>query len=182
MITIYIHLADGFEEMEAVIPLDVWRRAGYQVKTVSITGQLAVTGSHHITLLADQLFEDTDYQLADMLFLPGGIPGATTLDEHQGLAKQIRFFAAEGKYLAAICAAPLVFGHKDLLHGKKATCFPGFEKELKGAVVTSMPVEIDGNLITGKGAGAAMALALEVVAEISGQDAANELSAKMQVP
>jgi len=181
MFKILVHLADGFEEMEAVIPIDVWRRAGYSVRSVSITGQLKVTGSHHISLLADQLFEDTRYDEADMIFLPGGIPGANELDRHTGLSFQIEQFNAQGKYLAAICAAPLVLGHKGLLKGRKATCFPGFEKELIGAEISSLPVVTDGKIITGKGAGAAMALALEVIAELSGQQAANELSAKMQV-
>jgi 4-methyl-5(b-hydroxyethyl)-thiazole monophosphate biosynthesis len=182
MIRILVHLADGFEEMEAIVPADVWRRAGYIVRLVSVTGRLKVTGSHNISVMADQLFEDTDYNDADMIFLPGGMPGTSTLDGHKGLCDEIRKFDSKGKYLAAICAAPSVLGHLGLLKGKKATCFPGFEKELIGATVSSLPVEIDGKIITGKGAGAAMALALEVIAEISGQNFANELSAKMQVP
>ena len=128
MKTILVHLAIGFEEMEAIVPVDVWRRAGFVVYTVSITGDKIVTGSHNISVVADLLFEEVKYDDADMIFLPGGMPGASNLDAHKGLQKKILEFGQKEKYMAAICAAPLVLGHNNLLKGKKATCFPGYEK------------------------------------------------------
>lgn len=181
MTKILVHLADGFEEMEAVIPIDVWRRAGYDVETVAIGNEPSVCGAHHITLLADRLFEDTNYENADMIFLPGGIPGATNLDAHEGLQKEIINFNKANKTLGAICAAPLVLGHNNLLKNRKATCFPGFEKELYNAEYTGSAVQVDGNIITGKGAGVAFEFALEVVKHFSGNAAATELAKKMQM-
>lgn len=181
MTKILVHLADGFEEMEAIIPVDVWRRAGFDVKTVSISTNLKVTGAHQITVIADQLFETGSYDNADMIFLPGGIPGATNLDAHHGLRQQILSFNRVGKTLGAICAAPLVLGHNHVLKGKKATCFPGFEKELYGAELSVMSVQTDGNIITGRGAGVALEFALVVVANFKGKAYANELAKKIQV-
>lgn len=179
---ILVHLANGFEEIEAVIPIDVWRRAGYLVNTVSIEDGLAVNGSHNITIIADWLFNETSYDDADMIFLPGGMPGAANLNAHIGLKEKINQFYMQGKYLSAICAAPLVFGHSGLLEGKKATCYPGFEKELFGAKVTGNTIEHDGKIITGKGPGASFALALKVVSLFSGEGKAKELAEKMQLP
>jgi protein deglycase len=181
MITILVQLADGFEEMEALIPVDVWRRAGFTVKMVAISNQLTITGSHQIRVMADQLFEETNYQQADMIFLPGGMPGASNLDAHDGLRNQLINFHQQGKTLGAICAAPLVLGHNQILQHKKATCFPGFEKELYGAEITGAPVEVDGKVITGKGAGVALEFALEVVKQFKGEQFAIDLARKMQV-
>lgn len=181
MTKILVHLANGFEEMEALIPVDVWRRAGFEVATVSITESTEVTGAHQIKIIADQLFENTDYSEADMIFLPGGMPGAKNLDLHEGLRKQLLSFEKEGKVLGAICAAPLVFGHNKLLEGKNATCFPGFEQELYGANHTGASVETDGQIVTGKGAGVAMEFALNVVARFKDKTFADELAKKMQV-
>ena len=177
---ILVHLAEGFEEMEAIIPVDVWRRAGFWVQTVSITSRLEVKGAHDIRVLADQLFEETNYDDADMIFLPGGMPGATNLDAHKGLRKQLIAFAEKGKILGAICAAPLVLGHNNLLNGKKATCYPGYEKELLNAQFTGKLVQFDQNLITGKGAGVAFEYALQIVAHFIDKKTAVELASKMQ--
>jgi len=181
MKTIIVHLADGFEEMEAFIPVDIWRRAGFTVFTVSITGNKTVTGSHAIPVIADLLFEETDYNSADMLFLPGGMPGASNLDAHKGLREELIEFGKKGKYLTAICAAPFVLGHNNLLKNKRATCFPGYEKELIGAIFTGNSVEIDGNIITAKGAGVAFEMAMKVTERFKGRDFTMELSKKMQV-
>ncbi|MCF8359134.1 MAG: DJ-1/PfpI family protein [Prolixibacteraceae bacterium] len=178
---ILVHLANGFEEMEAIIPIDVWRRAGYAVHTVSLEEGLAVNGAHNISIIADWLFCEAVYDDADMIFLPGGMPGAANLNAHKGLKEKINQFYMQGKYLSAICAAPLVLGHSGLLEGKKATCYPGFEKELFGAKVTGNPVEQDGKIVTGKGPGAAFELALKVVTVFSGEEKASELAAKMQL-
>lgn len=181
MKTILVHLATGFEEMEALVPVDIWRRAGFDVFTVSVTGNKIVTGSHNIPVVADLLFEEVVYNDADMIFLPGGMPGASNLDAHTELKKKILEFDQKGKYLAAICAAPLVLGHNNLLKGKKATCFPGYEKELFGATITGSNVEFDGNIITAKGAGVAFEFAMRVVELFKGRDFGLQLAAKMQV-
>jgi protein deglycase len=181
MKTILVHLATGFEEMEALVPVDVWRRAGFTVYTVSVTGDKIVTGSHNISVVADLLFEEAEYNDTDLIFLPGGMPGASNLDAHKGLQKKILEFDQSGKYLAAICAAPLVLGHNNLLKGKKATCFPGYEKELFGATITGSSVEFDGNMITAKGAGVAFEFSLRVVVLFKGKDFGLQLAAKMQV-
>ncbi|MCF8361417.1 MAG: DJ-1/PfpI family protein [Prolixibacteraceae bacterium] len=181
MTRIAIHLANGFEEMEAIVPADVWRRAGFQVELVSITNDLQVYGSHDINVLADKTFEQADYTKFDMIYLPGGVTGANNLDNHEGLEKQLKIFAESDKVIGAICAAPLVLGHKNLLKGKKATCFPGFEDELLGAEIMGESIVTDGKIITGKGAGVAMQFALTVVAYFRGQKVADELAAKMQV-
>jgi 4-methyl-5(b-hydroxyethyl)-thiazole monophosphate biosynthesis len=181
MKTILVHLATGFEEMEALVPVDVWRRAGFDIQTVSIMGNKIVTGAHNISVVADLLFDEVDYDYADMIFLPGGMPGASNLDAHKGLQKKILEFNRKGKYLAAICAAPLVLGHNNLLKNKRATCFPGFEKELYGATITGSNVEFDDNIITAKGAGVAFELAMKVTEMFKGRDFTMQLAAKMQV-
>ena len=179
---ILVHLATGFEEIEALAPVDIWRRAGFQVETISVTGNKTIVGSHNIPVVADLLFEEADYSTADMIFLPGGMPGASNLDAHNGLKEKLLLFNEQGKYLVAICAAPLVLGHNNLLKGKKATCFPGYEKELFGAETTGSSVVTDGKIITGKGAGVAIELALEVVAIFKGKEEAKTLARKMQIP
>ena len=121
---IFIHLAEGFEEIEAITAADVLRRAGLDTRLVSVTGNRAVTGTHGIVLEADMLFEEADYSECNMIVLPGGLPGAYNLRDHQGLEKKIKEFASEGKGIAAICAAPLVLGAHGILEGKKATIYP----------------------------------------------------------
>jgi len=176
---IAVHLAEGFEEIEAVSIIDVLRRSGMEVITVSTTGMGKVTGSHHITILADQLFEEVDYNLVDMIVLPGGMPGAKNLNNHHELKKQILQFSKKNKPLGAICAAPLVFGQLGILKGKKTTCFPGFEDYLEGANHTGAATEVDGNIITGKSAGVALKFALKIVEFFKGKDLADELAKKM---
>src|SRR5690554_5279704 len=131
--TVTVHLAEGFEEIEAVSIIDVLRRAGIETLIVSVTGKKEVTGSHNITITADSLFEDIDYSQIKMIVLPGGMPGAQHLKEHDALGKQIIKFNNEGKPVGAICAAPIVLGGLGLLKNKKATCYPGFEEQLEGA-------------------------------------------------
>ena len=181
MKTIFVFLADGFEEIEALTPVDVLRRAGLSVRTVSVMDGQVVTGAHGVPVQADLLFDEVNPEDAEMLLLPGGMPGATNLDAHQGLGGLIVKFAEAGKPLAAICAAPLVFGNRGLLAGKKATCYPGFEGYLKGAEYTAAPVETDDNIITGKGPGAAMDFAFAIVEKYCGIDKVNELKQGMMV-
>lgn len=178
-ISVAVHLADGFEEIEAVAIIDVLRRAGFDVKTISVTGKTEVSGSHQIKIITDELFEKIDYETIDMIILPGGMPGSKNLNEHAGLRKQILNFNEKGKYLGAICAAPLVFGNLGILKNKKATCYPGYENQLHGAVVTGENTEVYGNIITGKGAGVAIDFALKIVETLKGELFATELARKM---
>lgn len=172
---IYTFLASGFEEVEALGPIDVCRRAGLEVKTVSITDELAVEGAHGVKIIADSMFADNDYSDADMLFLPGGMPGAANLDAHEGLRKVILAQNETGKPLAAICAAPMVYGNLGLLNGKNATCYPGFDKYLEGANYTAALVEKDGVIFTGKGPAAALELGYTIVEHFKGASVAEAL-------
>lgn len=176
---IVVPLAEGFEEIEAVTIIDVLRRADMEVIVVSITGNLNINGAHNIKIITDQLFENVNFEKVEMIVLPGGIPGATNLNEHPGLQKQILNFYENKKPLAAICAAPLVFGNLGILKDKTATCYPGFEKQLLGANTTGKNVELSGNIITGKGAGVAIEFALKIVEMFMGKEYADELARKM---
>ncbi len=153
---IYIFLAEGFEEIEALAPLDILRRAGEEVRLVSVNDILVVSGCHGVQLVADELISEVDLSAADIMVLPGGLPGATNLDACAPLREALVAHHAAGKRICAICAAPLVLGHLGLLRGVRATCYPGFETELEGANYTASLVETDGLFITGKGPGAAM--------------------------
>ena len=181
MKTMYVFLADGFEEIEALAPVDVMRRAGLSVTTVSVTGNLVVQGAHGIPVVADAAFDKLDYADAALLFLPGGLPGATNLEAHAGLGKLLVTKAGEeGVVVSAICAAPLVLGGLGILQGKQATCYPGFENTMKGATYTAAKVTVDGDIITACGPGAAWGLGFTFVEHFCGADIANELRQGMQ--
>ena len=173
---IYLFLANGFEEIEALCPLDLLRRAGLQVTTVGIGGDL-ITGSHGISVHAD--IPDTMYRDSkpDMVILPGGMPGSKNLDESRIVDSALRAAASSGGYLAAICAAPMVLGKRGYLEGKNATCFPGFEEYLKGATLAPEGVRVvtDGKVITAAGMGVALEFGLALVRVLKGNDAAEEL-------
>ena len=171
-----VQLADGFEEIEAVSIIDVLRRAGISTITVSITGRYEVDGAHGIKIKADKLFDEVNFDLTDMIVLPGGMPGAKNLNNHAGIRDQILKFYNSEKRLAAICAAPLIFGGLGILKNKTATCFPGFEGQLTGANVTGAEVEVSGNVITGKGPGVAIKFALEIVKTLKGESLAAQLA------
>lgn len=177
-----IFFAEGFEEIEAISIVDVLRRASINVTTISITGNTQVTGSHDISVITDKIFETVDLSIYDILILPGGMPGAKNLNNHDELKKLILEFNQSGKLLGAICAAPLVFGQAGILKGKKVTCYPGFEDYLKGAKITGTATEVDGNIITGRGAGVAIDFALKIVEQLKNKELAKELAAKMIVP
>ena len=138
---IYLFFAEGTEEVEALAVVDIVRRAGLPIQIVSVTGDLLVKSSHDVHIKADVLFEDADLENASLFVLPGGLPGAYNLYEHAGLRKAIQKRYDAGEPLAAICAAPLVYGRMGLLKGLKATCYPGFDKELEGAEYTGKLVE-----------------------------------------
>jgi len=178
---ITIHLAEGFEEIEAVTIIDVLRRAGLNAVTVSVTGNRMVKGSHQIEMKADFLFEEVDYKMGEMIVLPGGMPGSKNLNEHEGLKSQIVEYHKTGKYLAAICAAPIVFGNLGILKGKRAVCYPGYETHLIGAEVRNVSYIIDNNIITGRGVGAALQFSLEIVRIMKGEESAIHLRKAMLV-
>lgn len=169
MITVF--LATGFEEVEAIAPVDILRRAGLDTRTVSIEDSLVVKGAHGIPVQADMKLDQVDFAQVELMVLPGGLPGATNLDACAPLCEALKRHAAAGGAVAAICAAPLVLGHLGLLKGKRATCYPGVESELEGAHCTGALVEVDGNTITGKGPAAAMEFGFALVELLRDQEA-----------
>ncbi|MDD6124829.1 MAG: DJ-1/PfpI family protein [Paraprevotella sp.] len=169
MITVF--LANGFEEVEAITPVDIMRRAGLDVRTVSIYDSPMVTGAHKVPIQADMVFCQVDFSQVDLIVLPGGLPGSTNLDACEPLCQAIKKHTEGGKPVAAICAAPLVLGHLGLLVGRKATCYPGVEPELTGATCTGAMVEVDGNIITGKGPAAAFEFGYTLVEQLKSPEA-----------
>ena len=171
----YVFLATGFEDIEAIAPVDIMRRAGLEVQTVSITGEEIVTSAHGVGIASDLLLSDVDFSSAEMLVLPGGLPGSTNLDACKPLTEAIKRHFESGGPIAAICAAPLVYGHLGLLKGRRATCYPGVERELTGATYTAAIVERDGNIITGKGPAAAFEFGYTIVDFFLGEGASQPL-------
>lgn len=175
---VYEFLADGFEEIEALATVDILRRADIEVKTVSVTGKKEVAGAHGIAVLADILFEEMD-ENANLLILPGGMPGTLNLQAHTSLCDMLVKAAADKTYIAAICAAPSVFGGLGLLKGKKAICYPGFEDKLEGAEIADKPVVISDNIITSKGAGTAHLFGFALVSLLKDEQTAETLKKGM---
>ena len=181
MAKVYEFLANGFEEIEALAPVDILRRGGVDIHTVSIIGSANVESSHGVTVVADQVFTTpADYADADMLLLPGGMPGATNLNAFEPLRQLLTEHHAQGKRIGAICAAPMVLGSLGLLAGRRATCSPGFEKYLTGATYTATLFEEDGNIITGEGPAATLPYAYQILSYFVGGEAVAELQVKMQ--
>lgn len=171
-----VFLAEGFEEIEALTVVDICRRCGLEVETVSVTEERMVEGSHGVGVRADKVFSQADVPGYGMLVLPGGMPGTRNLEAHEGLMAQVDAFHKAGRYLAAICAAPSILGHRGILRGRKACCYPGFENQLEGAQVTQGPVEVDGHVITSRGMGTAADFALAVAGIFCGQEKAREVA------
>ena len=176
MSKVLIFMAEGHEEIEALTVVDLLRRAGIDIYTVSITGEKKVTGSHGIITVCDKLIETVNFDDADMLVLPGGMPGTFHLGECELLMDQVHGFNTSKKGLAAICAAPTVFGKAGLLEGKTATCYPGMEGDLKGANTSTDAVCHDGHIITSRGMGTAIPFALEIIRTFQGDEAAEKLA------
>ena len=168
-------LADGFEEIEGLTVVDILRRASVYVDTVSITEDYMVRGAHGINVQTEDLFQEVDFTEFDMVVLPGGMPGTTNLNEHGGVKRVVRDFAENGRYVAAICAAPSILGGLGLLKGKRAACSPSVEDKLSGAVITKVPVVVDGNIITSRGMGTAIDFALKLVDVLAGRAKAEEI-------
>lgn len=173
---VLIHLAPGFEEIEAITTIDILRRASIDTQVVSVCDCLQVTGAHGIEVRADITFRRTDYESAGMIVLPGGLPGSHNLAKHDKLNEKIKAHHAQGKWLAAICAAPLVYGRLGLLEGEEAICYPSFEGELKGANILDKIVVVSGQFITAKGPGVSMDFALEIVKQIKGEETAKQVA------
>lgn len=176
---VYVFLANGFEEIEAIAPIDVFRRAGLDLTTVSVTGDQLVEGAHGLTVAADCLFGEIDFEGEFLLFLPGGMPGTLNLEAHEGLRLLIGQHADKGQKIAAICAAPSILGKMGLLKGKEAICYPGFESYLAGATVSEHSVVQSGTLFTAKGPGVAIDFALKLVEDLCGKELAAEVATGM---
>ena len=180
MIKVFAFLADGLEEVECLAVVDVLRRSGIEVTLVSITGSREITGSHNIRFRADTLFEEVSADEADVLFLPGGMPGTKTLQAHEGLAAAIKKANKQGRRIAAICAAPSILGALGLLKGRTATCYPGFEEFLTGVSYTSQGVVTDGNITTARGLGYALDLGLELIRLLQGPQQSGKIKEAIQ--
>ena len=171
-----IFLATGFEETEAVETIDVLRRRGIDVMISSVTGSKTVTGAHGISIKSDVLFNEMEYNDIDAFVLPGGMPGSSNLNAYIPLKELLISKYKEEKIIAAICAAPLVLGGLGLLKGRSVTCYPGFESKLIGATPSGGPVEVDGNIITGKGPGLVFHFGLAIVKALKGTSVAEEVA------
>ena len=172
-------LADGFEEIEALTPLDMLRRAGVNVASVSISDELAVTGAHGITVIADVTKDSLELSCIELAIFPGGMPGAKNLDESEFTSRLIKAVLANGGRLAAICAAPMILGKRGLLKGKRACCYPGFENELLGAEISYEPCVTDGNITTARGMGAALDFAEELISLIKDKETCRKISSSI---
>jgi len=177
---VYVMLADGFEEIEALTVVDVLRRVNINTYTVSIGTDRMVTGSHKIPVIADLLISEADFEAADMIVLPGGMPGSVNLFNNITLEKAIDGMVSRKKWIAAICAAPFILGKRGYLKGKEAICYPGFEKDLAGANIKDKKVVISDNFITSKGPGTALDFALAIVSVLRDEKTSDTLRAGMQ--
>ena len=173
-----IFLTTGFEEIEALATIDIMRRGGVDIRSVSLVDDKIVASGRNISVIADYMFEEVDIDVAQMLILPGG---TVKINEHDGLKNKIVEFAKNNKLLAAICAAPMVFGELRLLKGKKATCYPGFEKHLIDAEIIEQPVVVDGNITTARAAGFTANFALELLSQLKGKEVADDIANKMLI-
>ena len=177
---LYMFLADGFEEVEAIAALDVIRRAGLEIKTVGVNSD-TVKGSHNIPVICDTTADKISFdETVAGIILPGGMPGTTNLMNNDIVNKFIDLCYENNKLICAICAAPMILGRKGLLHGKEAVCFPGFEDELKGAVISEKYICNSDKIITAKGMGSAIKFGLEIVAELTDINTADKLMATLQ--
>lgn len=172
---VYIFLADGFEETEAIAPADILRRGGADVKTVSVTENIQVKGSHGIYINADITGAEVDLKNAEAVVLPGGMPGTLNLEKSKYVTEAIDYCIDNDLYVCAICAAPSILGHKGILNGKSAVCYPGFENELLGANVKNTLICADGKIITGRGPGAAIDFGLEILKHLKGVETAKKV-------
>ena len=172
-----IFFADGCEECEVLLTVDILRRAGAEAVMAAVSDGLTIKSSHGVTLLCDVAAGEADYDSADMLVLPGGIPGTYALADSPVVERELRSFAAQGKKIAAVCAAPYVLAKYGLLDGKKAIAHKKFRDRLAGAIVTEREVVVDGNVTTAWGLGASIPFALELARQLQGEEAAGHVRA-----
>ena len=179
MSNICIFFATGFEEIEALTVVDILRRADITAEMVSVTGEREVTGSHGISVKMDKLLEEVDFDKTDMIVLPGGMPGTVNLEACKPLMDRVDEFYQKDKYIAAICAAPSIFGHKGILKGRKACSNPNFESHLEGADVKQEPAIVDGHIITSRGMGTAIPFGLAILEQLAGKEAVVQMRQKI---
>lgn len=180
---VYVLLAEGFEEIEAISTIDILKRGGVEVTAVSIGTHLQVTGAHHIKVMADALIGEAALdETVEAVILPGGMPGTTHLDESRDVDRLLHDAVKKELLVAAVCAAPLVLGKRGFLKGKRATCFPGFEDYLKGAILSENRVEHDGNFITSRSAGTAAYFAFEILKVLKNEAIADKVKMSMIYP
>ena len=178
---VYVFLAEGFEDVEALIPVDVWRRGGLDVVTVSITDFQTVQSAHGVNIEADTTFEQCDFSDADLLFLPGGMPGASNLFAHKGVCEAVKNQHLSGHKVAAICASPaVVLAPLGVLDGKRATCYPGFEEALTKSHYTGALITVDDNVTTGEGPAAAFPFAYELLGQMTSPQEALQIADGMR--
>ncbi len=176
---IYMFLADGFEEIEALATLDVLRRGGVEISTVGV-GKTDITGAHNIKVIADLSETDVDYDAFEGVVLPGGLPGTTNLEKCETVQKTLDVAYETDKLICAICAAPSILGHKGFLKDKEAICFPGFEKELIGAKLSKKRVVADDGIVTAIGAGASFEFGFKILEILKGKEVADNLKTAMK--
>ncbi|MBR3738764.1 MAG: DJ-1/PfpI family protein [Eubacterium sp.] len=176
---VYVFLADGFEIIEALAPVDVMKRAGIEVKTIGV-GSKVITSSCGVPVVCDSEIADFDFYNVEAIVLPGGMPGTLNLENNETVQKAIDNAVNINVPVCAICAAPSILGHKGLLNGKNAVCFPGFEEALEGAEIADEFVVCDGNFITAKGAGVCIDFGLEIVKKIKGEETALAIKNQIQ--
>jgi len=178
---VYVFMADGFEDVEAMIPVDVLRRGGLNVVTVSVSDTQLVESAHGVQMMADVLFDNCNFNDADLLLLPGGMPGAKNLVDHKGLCQLLIDQVAAGRRVAAICAAPaVVLGQLGLLKGRRATCYPGFEQYLGDVFYTGELFTVDGNITTGEGPAAAFPFAYSLLTQLTDRKTASQVAVGMR--
>ena len=176
---VYVFLADGFEIIEALSPVDMLRRAKIETKLVGVTGEI-VTSSCGVAVKTDMQIDEFDFYDVEAVVLPGGMPGTLNLENNQAVQKIIDNANNTNSFICAICAAPSILGHKGLLSGKEATCFPGFEDALDGASLSEKYVVTDGKFITARGAGVSVDFGLEIVKQLRGEELSDEIRSQIQ--
>lgn len=170
-----VFFADGFEECEGLIVVDILRRAGVNVLTASIMGRKEITSSHNVTIQADVLVEHVDFSEVDLIVLPGGLPGTVYLSENEVVKKQCQIFA-EDKLVSAICAAPSILASLGIINSRPVTCHPAFETKMADAIITHDPVTVSDNIITGQGLGAAIPFALKLVEILVDKETSSQIA------
>ena len=176
---VFVHLAEGFEEIEALAVVDILRRGEVDVQTVSMTGEKLVKSVRGIGVQCDILFEEADYDRGCMMVLPGGQPGVNNLSAHPGLGDQLKAYQEQGKWIAAICAAPIALHRNGMIGGKTVTCYPGCGDDFAEARVVEESVVVDGRLVTSRGPGTAIEFGLKLLEILKGGDKAREIRAKL---